>query len=1146
VVARRGEARDMSDRITSSARDAVTKRDLLRIVRSAIARGDLPAEAEQEAVEGLGTFVKQFALTRRDLIKATAATAGLTLVAVDAFSRSAEARSILAATPSLTASVLRRDDMLALRFDFYNLVRNQQGNLVRQNATQPAYVVVSPGYGADHAPQNVAEQAFLEKDDSGTPAEAVAAPGDVKGLLAGRTRLAFRVPPGITSIPLTLSSLLNFAQFEPSVVPVALPPNPDPSLKPTIREPNETETWIETPWHMVLSPHVNSAWAHATSPVVRNGRAELWHTRLAVRGESNTPDEKNADLRTVRAVWTPGFDRNNRPPQPPPDPAFEPPFRMSLNSSDRWKIVEMSSDYDLPNDPLDASKGKYVPKAIKAERLMLSALGAWQNTLGSFVEPPKTFNLGEWRHIATMGRDQYVRVVYLGWYLPFKFPAALIKVSERKMYPPNGSDRGAYLRQRFFLFGRVPFVTYPDAPPQTHEGREMPYKSVELKTIITPTIEPPSAPTYAFTDPVDNHSYGDHAFFPVVHGKLLQFSVVGTDRDKQRSELTMPLAFVSYTDKTANFFDDDIDHVVEAYAAGNFPSGVTALMTDPRVTSLGGQKVAMAKSTKPGDTTVEAKTMAFSAVNVDPTQDHLLAPGEAPFFPTWTEVEARLNGVEQVRGDALSNPAKLVPHNAFVTGGFNAANPGQVYARLKDPVPTLGFTDKNNLDRAGGLANLDMAIGGVSRTLGPVGGKVDDTLMNFDPKKFFSGAKILGGINLGDIIVGVDLFADLNKIPKLTTRTIYPDDKTDAPPKAIETKLSFVPQLQTDLAGIFDPTGASMTIDATYLTPIEPPGEPTYDIVGDLRHFTVHLLGTAFPLIALSFNQLKFTTKNGKKPNVDVDINEVKFEGVLQFVNTLKDYLKIGGVGPNIDIQPTYVTAGFGIPIPTVGVGVLTIQNIAFSAGMTIPFNAKPARARFAFSSREDPFLVTVIGLGGGGFFAIAVGLDGMELFEMSIEVGASIALDVGVASGEVHALAGIYYRLERKKAEGTTPEHDEVELDGYIRLGGSLSVLGIASVSVEFYLGLKYDPNELWGQAKLTVEIEVAMFSKSFELKVERHIAGSDTSSSALMPGIAALGGTGSRMASLAGKTNKTFDFTDLLSQDEWNEYVAAFATVS
>ena len=258
-------------------------------------------------------------------------------------------------------------------------------------------------------------------------------------------------------------------------------------------------------------------------------------------------------------------------------------------------------------------------------------------------------------------------------------------------------------------------------------------------------------------------------------------------------------------------------------------------------------------------------------------------------------------------------------------------------------------------------------------------------------------------------------------------------------------------------------------------------------------------------------------------------------------MNELKDFLKLGNTGPSIDIQPTSVTAGFSIPIPTVGVGVLTIQNIAFGAAVTVPFTGKPARARFNFSEREDPFLVTVIGLGGGGFFAIALGLDGLEMFEMSIEVGASVALDLGVASGEVHALAGFYFKLESK-----APDPDKITLEAYIRLGGSVNVLGIASVSVEFYLGLKYqDPPERAAGARPRSPSR-SRCSASARASRSPSSAASQAGTTARrsMGGVLAAATGGSKLASLPARTKPLFNFTDLMNKDEWSAYADAFAT--
>ena len=63
--------------------------------------------------------------------------------------------------------------------------------------------------------------------------------------------------------------------------------------------------------------------------------------------------------------------------------------------------------------------------------------------------------------------------------------------------------------------------------------------------------------------------------------------------------------------------------------------------------------------------------------------------------------------------------------------------------------------------------------------------------------------------------------------------------------------------------------------------------------------------------------------------------------------------------------------------------------------------------------------------------------------------------------------------------------------LSGYLRMGGSLSVLGLIKISVEFNLSFTYDggTNKAYGRATLTVQVEVVFFSKSVELTVETRL---------------------------------------------------------
>ena len=209
--------------------------------------------------------------------------------------------------PDFAVSMLRRDDLFALDFLFFNLALEAGGGnppqIVRKDPSQASYLVAR-----FNSPQNIAEQAYLEEftDTGGHPAPpggdlqnfGAETPGTgsfpliAQARAAGPSRLAFRVPTGTDALPFSLNELLSWAKLEQSVVPVAQAPDPHqtgvpepPKIVPlpAIREPQATETAIEAPWRLYLSPNYSGAWAHSATPVTLGARTELWHTRLAVR-----------------------------------------------------------------------------------------------------------------------------------------------------------------------------------------------------------------------------------------------------------------------------------------------------------------------------------------------------------------------------------------------------------------------------------------------------------------------------------------------------------------------------------------------------------------------------------------------------------------------------------------------------------------------------------------------------------------------------------------------------------------------------------------------------------------------------------------------------------------------------------------------
>jgi len=195
------------------------------------------------------------------------------------------------------------------------------------------------------------------------------------------------------------------------------------------------------------------------------------------------------------------------------------------------------------------------------------------------------------------------------------------------------------------------------------------------------------------------------------------------------------------------------------------------------------------------------------------------------------------------------------------------------------------------------------------------------------------------------------------------------------------------------------------------------------------------------------------------------------------------------GDGPSLDISPTGIRAGFAFALPPIAVGVFALKDVSLGAALTLPFlDGKPV-FDFNVSERQRPFILTVSFFGGGGFFRLQLDTAGMKMLEASFEFGAAAAIDIGVASGEVHIMAGIYFSLQRK--EGSTDL--KATLTGYLRMGGSLNVLGLIKISVEFVLSFTYDSDtdKAYGRATLTVHVEVLFFSASVELTVERAFGG-------------------------------------------------------
>lgn len=1040
--------------------------------------------------------------------------------------------------------VRRPDDLLVCTLTFNGLAFSE-GPARLERAAAEAFITVT------FPPQSFGEEAFLQtaqQSDGATvqplevttdahyPKQNVAGTDDRIPLtlplarirMAGASRIVVAMPREVSAVAFDLPSVLAAlrdwpmqlapgAVPEPSslaisavVVPVGLadgavpPAPPPPALRLPPQRPAAHVTALELPYRVFSSPLAPARWRHSPWPVVHQGRTELWHTRLTGSDAPTGPESPSR----FRAIWSEDYRPLTRlselyalmslpgPPPPRRNPAL---IRMPLDPVDRAMLVTLMAGFDATR----ANGRAYVPQGSEAKRLHLSALGALLEAEGSWDTRPQGIDLQQWRHQATLGRDHQVRVVYAGWLCPFRHQASLVKVTERQFQSINGfgSARVAVLRQRFFVVVRQPRMAYTGAG-HTHHGHDFPFTQVEVLTRATPDLVEPGfglsalAASATAGDPYQAASIAPRMlFWPMTVGSGaaqmtdVRFDLAATDLLGNRVTFSMPLLFVG---EPANQNPLAIAALKAAYNA--------AAVRPKRRASLGGSPVAYAPvgEGNAGDTRLSTEDITFQAGNTN-------ASAEPAFYPEIERATVAINAVQKLLGKPGFVSEVAYP-DVYAQKGFDAgANAGQVFLQLTSALP-LSFGGKPSdakSDALGALASPQMNLLGLSRLAGPVAGQavigVDDVrqaLTNavnskFDPKDFFGDATLLGGITLSDIVQASASLAG-GEVPKMLTTQLpdYAEARFDW-----ESVIS-VSDGRNLIIPRADPGGPEtrLTMSGLVRTPLNPAAQPTCEARATLNNFKINLFG----FVILWFEHLNFTAQRGRKPDVSVQLRQgeeaVTFGGPLEFVNGLRSLIPGGGFseGSGIAVTPSGISAAYSLTLPAVEVGIFALANASLSASFNLPFDGTPARVNFYFSRREQPFSLTVSLLGGGGFFGIGVSAAGVNEIEAALEFGAVVAINLGVASGSVEVKAGIYFHwLEPSPGDGS------VELAGYVRIHGELCVLALVSVSLTFNLQLGYlkegGKSLVYGEAKLTVEIEILMFSTSVSVHCRREFSGAE-----------------------------------------------------
>jgi len=360
-------------------------------------------------------------------------------------------------------------------------------------------------------------------------------------------------------------------------------------------------------------------------------------------------------------------------------------------------------------------------------------------------------------------------------------------------------------------------------------------------------------------------------------------------------------------------------------------------------------------------------------------------------------------------------------------------------------------------DKSGGLVSPRIMADGISREFGPV---VSDGVRELaagrvDARKLLADGATLLGFDLRDLVKTID------KPPAIVS------DLASGGVPVVRMQWRSMP-LHSSRSFIAKP-GAVLDLDVE--------SSPSRTITTcTVSNIALSLPTPDTELLRLTFGRIVFTQEPGKPPSLDVDGLDMEFLGELRLLQVLQQAVDLGDKGPKVDASPTGVVATYSLPVPEVSTGSFVMRNIVFRAGVEVPFTGDPVVVTLGFASREQPFNLSVLALGGGGYVQLQIDHSGLRAIEAALEFGATVAVDFLVVVAEVHAIGGIRYTQLPDKT---------VDLAGYIRIGGSVELLGLVSVSVELLVVLHYEQasNEMVGRATLVVDIDLTLYSHKVEL---------------------------------------------------------------
>jgi hypothetical protein len=472
--------------------------------------------------------------------------------------------------------------------------------------------------------------------------------------------------------------------------------------------------------------------------------------------------------------------------------------------------------------PKIVQEGIFSPAPFKEFKARLTGFGAdldaeWQaepvspykgGTYEPFFENP--FSVERYVHRTRQGSDVLAQVVYKGFLFPYGFRVALVKITQRD--PMALPELGAMmpLITRYYLIPKPLVKAFPGIY-QPFDGREIPLSSARLLGERTPELDGDamSPPPGMCLPPLPTGTAGcampqdadqrPRVFWPIVKGGArLKFEFSADDQSTRR---TLPMLFVSNLDTNIPGSVREVIRYYNALGAADRREdhqGAVAIYAPPKpsagTTGPGSENTLGSTSFETDHIILRARPRILPQApnGAQPDSDaaytfdaFMEGADEPPFYPVMEQASISVPPLDRIMGSPQG--LKRVGYNTnYVRHGFEKSkNEAELYLNFLD----VGVMDIGGNGRvSGGVLRTPTHISGVTRAnviLGaaakrasrlstaipppgadpPIGSDSsapwDFSAVNanrFDPASFFSGAKLLGVVDLAAVVeaAGID------------------------------------------------------------------------------------------------------------------------------------------------------------------------------------------------------------------------------------------------------------------------------------------------------------------------------------------------------------------------------------------------------